>query len=111
MRDVRRIFAYRTATLLRLFGDTAHTEEEIRAHTIGELQPLAGPIQIDDYDPLWPELFAREAAKVGAALGRTALQVEHVKADRRHARGRRRFSRRRVVRAGARSGRLHAADP
>ena len=78
MRDVRRIFAYRTATLLRLFGDTAHTEEEIRAHTIGELQPLAGPIQIDDYDPLWPELFAREAAKVGAALGSTALQVEHV---------------------------------
>jgi len=48
------------------------TEEEIRAHTIGELQPLAGPIQIDGYDPLWPELFAREAAKVGAALGSTA---------------------------------------
>jgi len=81
MRDVRRIFAFRTAALLRLFGEAGgrvHTEEEIRAHTIGEVKPLAGPIRIDDYEPVWPQLFAREAAKVRTALGGTALQVEHV---------------------------------
>ena len=83
MRDVRRIFAFRTAALLRVFGETGgpaapHTEAEIRAHTIGELKPLSAPIQIADYDPRWPELFAHEAAKVRAALDSRALRVEHV---------------------------------
>ena len=36
------------------------TEEQIRAAHVGELVPLVGPIQIVDYDPEWPGLFARE---------------------------------------------------
>src|SRR5262249_22637406 len=31
-----------------------------------------------DYDPGWPVLFAREAARIRAALGDCAVQVEHV---------------------------------
>lgn len=54
------------------------TEEEIRAYTIGELQPLSGPVLIVDYDPRWPELFAREAERIRQALGGRALRIEHV---------------------------------
>ena len=57
---------------------TPMTEEEIRAATIGELTPHAGPIAVADYDEDWPRLFEREAERVRAALGLRALQVEHV---------------------------------
>ena len=54
------------------------TDEEIRAATIGELQPLSGPVLLADYDPEWPRLFEREAARIRTALGERALQIEHV---------------------------------
>jgi GrpB-like predicted nucleotidyltransferase (UPF0157 family) len=54
------------------------TEEQLRAVTIGELVPLAGPIQIVDYDPEWPRFFEREAERIQAALGDRALLLEHV---------------------------------
>lgn len=54
------------------------TEEQLRAHTIGELQPLSSPILILDYDPRWPDQFRHEADKMRTALGPRALQVEHV---------------------------------
>ena len=53
------------------------TEEQIRAYTIGELKPLSSRILIQDYDPRWPALFAREARRIRAALGSRALQIEH----------------------------------
>ena len=56
---------------------TQHTEEEIRAHTIGELKPLSSRILIADYDPRWPELFAREAERIRSVLGTLALRIEH----------------------------------
>ena len=56
----------------------SHTEEEIRAYTIGELKPLSGRIPIVDYDPHWPELFAREADRIRSVLGSRALRIEHV---------------------------------
>jgi GrpB-like predicted nucleotidyltransferase (UPF0157 family) len=56
---------------------TPLTEEQIRAHTIGELKPLSCPILIVDYDPKWPELFGREADRIRAVLGHRALQIEH----------------------------------
>jgi GrpB-like predicted nucleotidyltransferase (UPF0157 family) len=37
-----------------------------------------GAIRIVDYDPIWPDLFQREADRVRAALGERALQIEHV---------------------------------
>jgi GrpB-like predicted nucleotidyltransferase (UPF0157 family) len=53
------------------------TEEQLRAAVVGELRPLAAPLVLADYDPEWPELYQREAAKIRAALGPGALQIEH----------------------------------
>jgi len=53
------------------------SEEEIRTHTIGELKPLSGGILIVDYDPQWPELFAREVDRIRSVLGSLALRIEH----------------------------------
>ena len=53
-------------------------EDYLRAHTVGALQPLSGPIVLVDYDPDWPRAFAIEAAKIRSALGPRALRVEHV---------------------------------
>jgi len=52
-------------------------EEELRAVVIGELRPLEGPILLVDYDPDWPQRFAREAERILAALGPAVLQLEH----------------------------------
>jgi GrpB-like predicted nucleotidyltransferase (UPF0157 family) len=35
-------------------------------------------IQILDYDPGWPDKFREHAARISAALGETALQIEHI---------------------------------
>ena len=57
--------------------DRPSTEEQIRAHTIGELRPLSGKILIVDYDPRWLELFQREAERIRSVLRSQALQIEH----------------------------------
>lgn len=54
---------------------TSEREEELRAVTIGE--PRRGPIALAEYDPGWPALFEREAARIRGALGDRALLVEH----------------------------------
>jgi GrpB-like predicted nucleotidyltransferase (UPF0157 family) len=54
------------------------TEAEIQAATVGELTPLVGGIVLVEYDPAWPNLFAREAARVHGALGDQVLLLEHV---------------------------------
>src|SRR5271155_196787 len=57
---------------------TPRSEEEIRTYTIGELKPLSSGILIVDYDPHWPELYAREANRIRSVLGSRALQIAHV---------------------------------
>ncbi len=57
---------------------TPLTEEQIRAAQVGELVPLVAPIQIVDYDPEWPRLYEREAARVQSVLGDRVLLLEHV---------------------------------
>lgn len=54
------------------------TEEQLQAVTLEALVPLAGPIQIADYDPAWPRLFEREAERIRATLGDRILLIEHV---------------------------------
>jgi GrpB-like predicted nucleotidyltransferase (UPF0157 family) len=54
------------------------TEEYLRAHTVGELKPLGGPIRLEEYDAEWPRRFEAEAGKIRAALGERALRIEHV---------------------------------
>ena len=38
---------------------------------------MSSQIQIMDYDPLWPEVFRREADRIRMLLGCRALQIEH----------------------------------
>ncbi len=42
-----------------------------------EPTPAAGKIAVVDYDPRWPDVFAREAERIRAALGERALRIEH----------------------------------
>jgi GrpB-like predicted nucleotidyltransferase (UPF0157 family) len=53
------------------------TVEEIRASTVGERRPLSQRLRLVEYDPAWPDLFEREAARIRAALGARALRIEH----------------------------------
>jgi GrpB-like predicted nucleotidyltransferase (UPF0157 family) len=53
-------------------------EDELRAVTVGELQPLAGAIDLADYDHAWPDLFRREVERIREILGERVLQLEHV---------------------------------
>ncbi|HJQ70931.1 MAG TPA: GrpB family protein [Blastocatellia bacterium] len=54
------------------------TEAQILAATIGSPALLNQTVLIADYDPEWPQSFAREAALIRSALGHRALAVEHV---------------------------------
>jgi GrpB-like predicted nucleotidyltransferase (UPF0157 family) len=54
------------------------TEAAIRAATVGEPQPLVGPIVLKDYDRCWPALYEREADRLRQVLGQRAQRIEHV---------------------------------
>jgi GrpB-like predicted nucleotidyltransferase (UPF0157 family) len=54
------------------------TDDEIRAATVGDLPEHNATIHLAGYDPAWPALFEREAARIRGALGDRALLVEHV---------------------------------
>jgi GrpB-like predicted nucleotidyltransferase (UPF0157 family) len=58
--------------------DDSAREQEILAHRVGPVDPLNGTIYLAEYDSEWPGLFAREAARVRAALGARVVQLEHV---------------------------------
>jgi GrpB-like predicted nucleotidyltransferase (UPF0157 family) len=45
--------------------------------TVGGARPLAGPIEIREYDPEWPRLYAREEARIRSVLGDRVVRVEH----------------------------------
>ena len=34
-------------------------------------------IELHDYDPIWPQLYAREAARIRSALGERVVRLEH----------------------------------
>lgn len=70
----------RTATTsdAALVGPAPITEEQLLAVTVEGQAPSSGPIVIADYDPDWPRLFQREAARVRAALGDRVVVLEHV---------------------------------
>lgn len=54
------------------------SDGEVAAIRIGPPDVLDGPITLAEYDPAWPQRFAREAARIGAALAGRALLIEHV---------------------------------
>jgi GrpB-like predicted nucleotidyltransferase (UPF0157 family) len=58
---------------------SAMSEAQIKAAYVGAATPqLYQPIQLVEYDPHWPLLFEREAARIQAALGGRALSLAHV---------------------------------
>ena len=54
------------------------TKEQIEALVVGDLEPLIGPIAFVEYDPGWPALYAREEARIRAALGARVVHIEHI---------------------------------
>jgi GrpB-like predicted nucleotidyltransferase (UPF0157 family) len=54
------------------------TDEEIVAAAVGDLPEHNATIELAEYDPDWPRLFEREAARLREALGPGALRIEHV---------------------------------
>ncbi len=51
-------------------------EEELTLGVIGEREKSA--IEIHDYDSDWPKKFETQARIIAAALGNTALRIEHI---------------------------------
>jgi GrpB-like predicted nucleotidyltransferase (UPF0157 family) len=55
------------------------TEQWLAERTVGAPTPrLTTAVEIHDYDPTWPAMYAREQARIGAALGARALAIEHI---------------------------------
>ena len=59
-------------------GPNVASDEDLQRTRLGKITPHNAPIALADYDPGWPVLYAREAARIRAALGGRAVQVEHV---------------------------------
>ena len=58
--------------------DVAAYDEALATVVVGGAQPLTAPIQIHDYDPAWPQLYAREADRIRRVLGDRMVRLEHV---------------------------------
>jgi GrpB-like predicted nucleotidyltransferase (UPF0157 family) len=59
-------------------GGVLTTKADLDAVTIGGARPHGGPVHLAEYDPVWPVLFAKEAARIAHMLGETAMCIEHV---------------------------------
>jgi GrpB-like predicted nucleotidyltransferase (UPF0157 family) len=59
-------------------AEGAEYERKLSQAHVGRPRKLAGKIQLADYDPAWPGLFEREAARIRAVLGDRVLLLEHV---------------------------------
>jgi GrpB-like predicted nucleotidyltransferase (UPF0157 family) len=58
-------------------NDVAAYDKSLAKVTIGGPQPLARRIEIRDYDPTWPQLYAREAERISGVLGERVVRLEH----------------------------------
>jgi GrpB-like predicted nucleotidyltransferase (UPF0157 family) len=59
-------------------GPPLISDEDVQRFRLDKVTPHNAPITLADYDPDWPVLFAREAARIRAVLGGRVVQVEHV---------------------------------
>lgn len=53
------------------------TGEQYQAIYVVPPTPLNGPVVLAEYDPAWPDLYAREATRIRDALGERVLLLEH----------------------------------
>jgi GrpB-like predicted nucleotidyltransferase (UPF0157 family) len=54
------------------------TDEALAAAHVGAVVPHDATVDLADYDPRWPDLFAREERRIRDALGERALALEHI---------------------------------
>ena len=59
-------------------GPRLISDEDIQRYRLDKVIPHNAPVTLADYDPDWPVLFTRETARIRAALGGRAVQIEHV---------------------------------
>jgi GrpB-like predicted nucleotidyltransferase (UPF0157 family) len=59
-------------------NDAAAYDEELPKIWVAKLPLLQGRIELRDYDPAWPSLYEREAARIRAVLGERVVRLEHV---------------------------------
>jgi GrpB-like predicted nucleotidyltransferase (UPF0157 family) len=52
-------------------------DEYLDKLTVGGAQRLTQPIEIREYDPEWPRLYAREEARIRSVLGDRVVRIEH----------------------------------
>jgi GrpB-like predicted nucleotidyltransferase (UPF0157 family) len=57
--------------------DVAWYDEYLDKLTVGGAQRLTQPIEIREYDPEWPQLYAREEARIRSVLGDRVARIEH----------------------------------
>ena len=53
-------------------------DEQILAASVGEPPPEYREIVLAEYDPEWPDWYARAAEQIRGALGDAALRLDHV---------------------------------
>lgn len=58
-------------------NDVAAYYARLARVTIGGPQPLTGRIEIRDYEPTWPDVYAREAERIRGVLGDRVVRLEH----------------------------------
>jgi GrpB-like predicted nucleotidyltransferase (UPF0157 family) len=56
----------------------ALSDDELDAVTVGPARTFGGTVEIAPYDPEWPLLYEREAARIREILGDKVLLLEHV---------------------------------
>jgi GrpB protein len=55
------------------------TPEQMTRRVVGDRPAeVTAPITVSPYDPEWPAMYAREAARIRSALGARVLAVDHV---------------------------------
>ena len=59
-------------------ANTVSRDEYMSSVTIGPRRRVDGPVYLADYDPDWPVLYEREAARVRELLGDRVRLLEHV---------------------------------
>ncbi|WP_280244230.1 GrpB family protein [Nocardia abscessus] len=52
-------------------------DDAIAAVTVGDLQPYAVEVVLEEYNPAWPSWYSEEEAVIRAVLGAVALRIEH----------------------------------
>ncbi len=57
--------------------DVAWYDEYLDQITGGNVQLLTRPIEIAEYDPKWPRLYAREEERIRGVLGARVVRIEH----------------------------------